>query len=235
MRLDITLPDLTPSCCDNLVYAIVFDKNQRALKDNGFGVLSLQPYINSNHNGYAIILAEDAERDRYYFIDLLDAQFNLPDNPKGETYQVEFWRKPTAGTFSRSDELRETRRVCVVGKQIVDATLSAGGVNELANWQAHVSAVYDSELGILRFMAHLDNNGALITDSKLAAIQVFDSAGTQLISVSQSTYVTGLAGVFAVELANQNLDNDQCFAVKCAITDVNNVQHTTVSYLNTWD
>ncbi len=236
MRLDITLPDLTPSCCDNLVYAILFDKSQRALKDNGFGVLTLQNYTAAAHADFGIILAEHAERDRYYYLDLLDANFALADNPKGEVYQVEYWRKPVAGVFNRSaDELRETRRITVASKQIVDATLSAVGVAELANVQAHVSAVWDSENSILRFMSHLEDDGALVTNSKSVNILVVDNTGAVVQNLNQNTFLTGQAGVFAVNVSNVDLANDQIFMVKGTIIDNANVPHVTVSYLNTWD
>lgn len=235
MRIDITLPDLTPSCCDNLVYAVLFDKNQSALKDNGFGVLTLQPYTEVNHDDYAIILAEHTERDRYYYVDIADANLVLPDNPRGEVYQIEFWRKPVAGTFTRSDELRETRRVVVSAKTLVDATLSSAGVKELRVTQAHLSAVYDSENAILRFMSHLDVNGELVINPASCRIVVADSTGTPVIDVTSTTYLTNQAGVFYQELPSQSLANDQIFVAKSIIIDSDGVQHTTVSYLETWD
>lgn len=235
MRLDITLPDLTPSCCDNLVYAILYNKNQSALKDNGFGVLTLQPYVEANHDDYAIILAEHGERDRYYYVDIADANLILPDNPRGEVYQIEFWRKPVAGTFTRSDELRETRRVTVSAKTLVDAMLSAAGVKELGVTQAHLSAVYDSENSILRFMSHLDINGELVTNPTSCRIFVSDSAGASVIDVTSTTYITNQPGIFYQELPNQTLANDHIFIAKSIITDSQGAQHTTVSYLESWD
>lgn len=236
MRLDITLADLTPSCCDNLVYAVLFDKDQRALKDNGFGVRTLQPYTTAAHADFCIPLAEHAERDRYYYVDLLDAAFALADNPKGEVYQVEYWLAPVLATFDRSvDDLRETRRVIVAGKQLVDATLAAAGVTELANVQAHTSSTYDSETATLRIAAHLDSNGALIVNPKSVTIQVIDKDGASVLNVSQTTYLTGQAGIFYTEVAGVNLGNDQTYVVRCTIIGVNDVPHLTISYLNCWD
>jgi hypothetical protein len=236
MRLDITLPELVASCCDDLVYAILFDKDQRALKDNGFGVLVLTPYTSVAHASFAIPLAEHAQRFKYYSADLLDANFVLPDNPKGEFYQVEYWLQPVGGTFDRTaDTLRETRRIVVADKKIVDATLSAAGVKELANIQAHISAVYDSENNILRVMTHLDSNGALITDSQSATIEIVDNAGNTILSSNSNTFLNNQSGVFYIELPGVNLPNDQIFVAKCTIIDNLSVPHVTVSYLNTWD
>jgi hypothetical protein len=236
MRLDITLPDLTPSCCDNLIYAIVFDKDQRALKDNGFGVLVLQPYTEITHATFGIILTEHAERDRYYYNDLLDANFALPDNPKGECYHVEYWRRPVVGTFARSqDELRETRRIIVANKKLVDATLSLAGESVLANIQSHLSVVYDSENLLLRIMSHLDQNGELVLTTKSVLVTITDSTGTDILSVNSNTFVSNQAGIFYMEVPNIDLPNDRVFVAKAVIIDANNVPHTTVSYVNTWD
>jgi hypothetical protein len=236
MRFDVTLPDLVASCCDNLVYAIVFNKDGQALKDNGFGVLTFQPYTFLTHPDFAIILDEDAERSKYYFKDIIDANLSLADNPKGECYQVEYWLRPVAGTFDRAaDELRDTRRIVVSKKKLVDATLSAEGVKELANVQAHLSAVFDSENLILRFMSHLDQNGELVTTTTQCQIIVTDKTGADIINVTDGTYLSNHAGIFSIEIPNINLANDQVFVAKAIITDADGLDHHTVSYLNTWD
>lgn len=235
MRLDVTLPDLVPSCCDDLVYAVVFNKDHQALK-LVLGIYTFQTYLVANHDTFAIILNEHAERSKYYFLDIADANIAIPDNPRGEQYQVEYWRKPVAGVFDRvADELRETRRITVQGKKIVDAVLGANGVAELANIQAHASATYDSENLVLRFMAHLESNGELITTPNRCQIIVTNKDGTDIIDVTETLFLNNHAGVYSIEVPNINLPNDQVFLVKAIIRDVNNVNHNTVSYLNTWD
>lgn len=236
MRLDVTLPELVPSCCDNLVYAILFNKDHFALKDNGSGVYVFQPYTSLTHSSFGIVLNEHGERFKYYYIDIPDANIIIPDNPKGEEYHVEYWHRPIVGTFDRgADTLRETRRIIIANKKIVNATLGTKGVSELANIQAHISATYDSENLTLRFMAHLDSNGELIINPTQCQIVVTDSAGNDVINVTDNVYLVNHAGIYSIEVPNINLANDRVFVAKAIITDADGISHTTVSYLNTWD
>lgn len=234
--LDISLPDLVQGCCVDRVYALVFDRLHRALKDNGSGVLIPTAYVKAQHSTFALILSEQSERSKYYFLNLDSTQFSLPANLRGETYQVEYWRRELTGAYNRDqDILEETRPLRWSGNNQVAAELSLEGVNEIVEHESHVSASYDSETLILYLMAHLERAGALVEDALEMNARLLTSAGVEVFNVTQNTYLANAPGIFNWEQSNLNLEHDRIYTVLVTITDAAGIQHKTVSYLNAWD
>lgn len=233
--LDLYL-DLAPSCCIDKVYALVFNEQHEALKDNGSGLLIFQTYLIVNHADFAIIMNEHSERTKYYFANLGVGQFELPVTPDGEEYTIEFWRRETGGAFNRAeDRLESTRRFYWSGDQMEPMQLSQQNQSKLADWQAHVSLTYDSENLAVHLMAHLERNGELILDSTQMEALWLDQAGVTIAHTVQSAYLTNAPGVYQWDTPNLDLQPDRTTLMLCTITDAAGGVHKTAQYVNTWD
>lgn len=236
LKLENYLKDLTPGCCTNKVYALVFTHEGEALKDNGLGVLVPTTYLSANHNDFAILLTEDLQRTKYYAVSIPDGDFELNPTPDGESYWIEFWRQEDTGDFSRSDDvLDEVKEFHWSGTQIAKSVLSSEGEKRLATWEAIVSYAYDSELNIGHFMGHLEYNGELQTNATPLILTWVDAAGDVISSVNTTDIIVGQAGIFSWTVPGLSLPADRISAMICQIQDVDGNLHTTVSYSNTWD
>jgi len=234
--LDLYL-NLAPSCCVDRVYALIFNQQHQALKDNGSGVLTFQAYTLGTHAEFAIIMNEHADRLKYYFANLAAGGFELPATPDGEEYMMEFWRRDAGGAFDRAEDiLEDNRRFLWSGDQIESAgQLSQQSQNELADWQAHVSLTYDSEILSVSLMAHLERNGRLIEDSTQMEALWLDQAGNTISHIVKSAHMVNAPGVYQWNTPNLDLAPDRTSLMLCSITDADGNVHKTAQYVNCWD
>lgn len=236
LRLDAYLPNLAAGCCPAKIYALVFSRTNQALKDNGSGVRVMTNFLKSQQNAFAITLNEHAQRTKYYYLDLDAAQFSLLDNTFGEEYYLEIWRRELSGSFDRDvDVLEQTRTFQWQGGRLAESVLDPSQETRLATYQAHITPSYDSENQVAYFMAFLDRNGALQTDSQQCEFLWLDSAGATITHLTNNTYVANAPGVFAFNVPNIDLQPDRVGIMLCSIQDVDGVVHKTASTSIHWD
>lgn len=236
LLLDLYL-NLAPSCCVDKVYALVFNQQHQALRDDGSGVLTFQNFTSAAQAEFSIVMNEHAERLKYYFNNLASGQFDIPPTPDGEQYMMEFWRREVGGPFNRTEDiLEDTRRFTWSGDQIESAgSLSEQSQNKLADWQAHVSLTYDSENLAVRLMAHLERNGKLIEDSTQMEALWLDQTGATISHIIKSDHMTNAPGVYQWDTPNLDLAPDRTSLMLCSITDADGNVHKTAQYVNCWD
>lgn len=237
LLLDSYLPSTyAPGCCTNQLYALLFDDSNQALKDNGSGVLTLQSYTSASHNDFAIALAEEVERTKYFFakVDLLN--LNLPALAKGKYYFLEIWRHEGALPRVRAaDELIEARRIQWDGSNLVDAVLSDSGEDAVAGNVAHFASVYNSATLEMHFGAWLERGGQFVSDPSNVNLLWKDAAGATLANITTSSTMAGMPGVFSFSVSNITLQPDAVTFAKVSITDSDGAVHESVTSIVSWD
>lgn len=237
MLFDAYLPSTyAPGCCTNQLYAILLDDSNQALKDNGFGVLTLQSFAAANQNLHAIAMAEAVERTKYFFAKIDTANLSLPALAKGKYYFLEIWRHEGALPRIRStDELIEARRIQWDGGKLVDAVLSDSGEGAVAGYVAHFASVYNSATLEMHFGAWLEKGGKFISDPIRVNLLWKNATGATLANVTTTSQLAGLAGAFSFSISNVTLQPDAVTFAKVTITDADNVQHESLTSIVSWD
>lgn len=226
---------LVEDCCPDNIGAILFTDSEEALKNDGFGAYTPQSYVRADHEDYIITLSEPAERSFYYFVDLDEAQFTLPETPAGRWYELEIWYSTTTSVWDRDvDTLRELRRVIWDGSNLIDARLGAGQVADMSQWIAHASVGYDHTTNTVYFTCWLEQDGSWVQDPKSVTILWHDSVGNEILNVTVSTfnYVTG---IFQFNAANIDLTPDRVTPIQVAITAQDDTVYTSLATVVSWD
>mgnify|MGYP000346635704 CR=1 FL=1 len=177
MRIEYYFNAGVAGCCANKFYALVFNRSSQCLKDNGSGVLEFAAFTSANQGLFDIPLAEHAQRTRFYYTDILDANINMAATTIGQKFTVEIWKAASAGTPHRvNDTLVETREFIWNGTEYVDAELGAAQLAAMAIQDVQVAIAYDSSESKLRCMAFLEKNGELQADPVSATFSLISRA-----------------------------------------------------------
>lgn len=239
LLLERNFPDLVASCCPDRIYALVFNHLGQAFKDNGSGVLVMTNYLKASHALFATTLLEDAQRSKYYSLNLDDSDFTLSETPMGLKYTVEYWRRPTTGTFNRDqDILEETRDLYWSGSpagRIIESRLDTSQEERLAGREVHVVLGYDSTTNTVYGIAWLELNHVLQADAVNCNFQWKDYAGTVITDTTVTSIIPGTPGVFRFSQPATDLAPDRLGLLVATITDAQSVARVGVSGTNTWD
>lgn len=236
LRFEALFPELEAGCCPNRVYVVMFDQDGNALKPNGLGTYTFQPYTKATHSSFAIVLAEHGERSKFYSSELSPVNHSVPVTPDGECYYLEFWKREGNTAYNRDeDEVLECRRVFWTGNYLSTTRLSDGDVEAVAAYKAELGVTYDSETSTVYFVAFLERNGELVTDPQQMEINWKARDNSTIANVVQRTTMNNLPGVYAFSLSLMDLDPDQATPITVTITDADGVEHTSGSVSLTWD
>jgi len=236
MRIEYYYKEGVEGCCPVMFYALIFNQQHQALKNNGSGDYALAAYASADHADFAIVLNEHTERTRFYYLDFDPANFTLAANVLGQPYTMEIWKALVGGTYSRTDDtLREAREFFWDGDNFINAEFSQSQINAIANQTSHVAAVYDSNNNVLRCMAFLDRNGSLITNPLSCNFRLISRANDELANSTITAQLGQQPGIFHWEQPGITLDPDEVYAVVALIIDADGNEHESASVQLTWD
>lgn len=226
---------LDPGCCPNEVYALLFNQQKQAIKPT-LGVYAFAAFVLVDIDDFAIILSEDAEWTKYYSEEITPANVNIAATPDGECYYLEFWKRDNTSGFSREDDtLLEVRPVYWTGNQLSRTKLSDADVSALALWQTQIHYSYDSETSEVRFIAWLEKNGQIVTDTQQVEVTWTKRDEDPIFSTVQNTPMVECPGVFTWVAPTISLDPDEVSPMKVIFTDADDNLHTGYSASITWD
>lgn len=235
MRIEYYYPEGAAGCCPAHFYAIIFNRSHQALKPNA-GVLEFATFSAASQGDFDIPLAEHAQRTRFYYTTIADADISLPASAIGQKYTMEIWKTASAGNPNRTnDTLRTTREFMWNGTEFIDAELGAAQLLQLAMKDVFIAVAYDSSEMKLRCMAYYEKNGELQTDPLACSFSFISRGDTELINSSPATQLANAPGIFAWEQSAVSLDPDEVYAAVVTITDADGIEHTGVSAQVTWD
>lgn len=239
LLLDYYAKSEAAGCCPGEFYALVFNQQTQALKDNGSGVLTLQNYTSAGHNGFAQALTENAQRTRYYSLLVAAANLNLAATPADQKYTMEYWRRIGGGTKDRSaDTLLETRDFTWSGSPtgvIQQGRLDAAQLDSLSEYLAQCSVSFDSDSQVIGFVAWLERGGILQADVTQVTILWINNDGSILLNTTQATQLAEIPGVFNWSESLVDLVPDKVTTLKVTITKADASVHSSITTVTTWD
>lgn len=235
LLLDILASGLAAGCCPAKVYALVFDHQGNALKDNGSGTLVLAPYIKANHADFAQVLVEATERTSYYTKNVTLVTF--PVTPDGAKYTVEYRYRNAPGTAYNRDQdaVLELRDLYWSGTNIQPTRLDLWQEGRLQFTECHVTVGYDSTTKTVYAIAWMEKNFSPQLTTTRCEFQWINYLGVEICHVIVTSVVPGVPGVFRFSLPNTDLTPDQVGVVKATIRDADGVDHLGIYGTNTWD
>jgi hypothetical protein len=230
-----SFPLLTVGCCPNKIYAILFNEDMQALKLDA-GVWSFAAY-DQEDSGFAIPMAEDAERTMTYQSIINSGFHTLPVTPPGRHYFIEFWRRTLSDSLlSRSeDTLMQCERCYWDGDGLAYSRLSSSDVTSVAKNEALVNYAYDSSDNSINMLCFLNTNGRLRTDVNRCEVLWTKRDGSPIAHIVKTSTISGMDGFFAIDIPLTDLSPDLCTPIKVTIRDSSGESHTTGQASVTWD
>ncbi len=234
-----SFPELATGCCDDKLFASVFNQQGQALH-NVDGFWSFEDYVAVNANNYAILMAENAERTKSFSALLAEADFNMADTPDGEVYEIEYWRLDIGDgpEFIRQNStlLAVEPFVWYAGKKVLGVTSLGVAQRTMADqYMVQISVAYNSDSSTIQFLAWLEKNGVRQTESQNCNVLMFDREGTAILNSTQTQPIPGYPGMFQWPIVNIPLLADTSYTIIATIKDVDDALRMGVCAAVTWD
>lgn len=121
----------TGSICTGRVYVNVFNRDNEAIDFNASP--KVFDIFDMGEDKFRKFLSEHAERTHYHYGLVHCSELDIPDNPYGEDYVVEYWCECVSGTANRdTDKLVKVERITWGADRVHESRLDISQVTTIA-------------------------------------------------------------------------------------------------------
>jgi len=233
--LDDVISTIAASGISGIVYALVFDEDDKILELDSGKYKFLNSFSKSNQKIVAIPLIQDTERTKKWDKNIASGSIEVSATDYGEYITAEYWVYDGLISLSGNnidrdtDQLVKTERISWSGTRRIDSKL---GLDQ-EQFNAFSSAAYYSGERKLRACMWLEKNGRKITGCTSARIIVRKRDDTAVLDKTVLTQTTD--GSFIFEEVITALSSDEVYTVTTYITDSNGRTYTSGQSFCVWD
>jgi hypothetical protein len=220
---DFRFQHYDPAGTATAIYGVLFSHAGTALKLTA-GDWALAAYVKADHALFAAAMTEDAQRERYWKVDILEADITLPYNNEREPYFLEIWRQVGGSPNRDNDVLLSTYQYHNVAPQYL--------------YTGNIDVGYDSSDNTLRMLMFLERDHELVAPKSVTVGLYFRNDEDDDITVFTQTLLEAAIspqGQFNLVRPDTELSPDRCYFVKVAFTAQDDSVHNAGAGLTTWD